>query len=132
MTSASSSDAAKVRVDTWLWAIRVFRTRSAANEACRTGKVRIGDSIAKPAAKVGAHDEVFVKRGGHRLHLRVEAVLNKRVGASVASEYFTDLDPQPVVTASEPRTDTSSGVRERGAGRPTKRDRRQLDRLKGS
>jgi len=121
----------RVRVDAWLWAVRVFRTRSAAKDACATGKVKVGESNAKPATKVGPGDEVFVKRGELSRHLRVDAVLTKRVGAGLVERYMTDLDPLPVRSkASGDVFEPLAGVRDRGAGRPTKRERRQMDRLR--
>lgn len=124
----------RVRVDAWLWAIRIFRTRSVAKEACLTGKVRVGDAVAKPASKVGPGDEVFVRRGQRRFHLRVEETLVKRVGADRAAECYTDLDPQPARSGrmgDSHLPDAVAGEREPGTGRPTKRDRRRLDRLRG-
>ena len=124
-------DEQRVRVDAWLWAVRIFRTRSAAKDACATGKVRVGESSAKPATKVGRGDEVFVKLGDIRRHLRVEAVLTKRVGAGLVEQYMTDLDPPPLRSrTSAERFEPVAGVRDRGAGRPTKRERRQMDRLR--
>ena len=125
------ADAERVRVDVWLWSVRVFRTRSAANDACRTGRVRVGDNVAKPATKVGPGDHVSVRVAGRRRQLRVDKTLTKRVGAALVDDYMTDLDPQPAAERSVSETfEPLAGVRDRGAGRPTKRDRRRLDRLK--
>ena len=122
----------EVRVDKWLWAVRVFKTRTAATDACNAGHVQIGDDPAKPASRVRAGDVVNARRGDRLFILRVVALLEKRVGATVAATAYEDLSPP-----AEPDTiDSPFGAievprRERGAGRPTKRDRRQTDQLRG-
>ncbi len=118
-----------VRVDKWLWAVRVFRSRAAANDACTSNRVRVNDEVAKPATKVGVGDLVEVRRSDRLLRYRVVEVLTKRVGAPLAAAAVEDLSPPP-----EPRTgpDTAvAGRRDRGAGRPTKRDRRRIEQLRG-
>jgi ribosome-associated heat shock protein Hsp15 len=118
-----------VRVDVWLWAVRVYRTRTAATDACRSGKVRIGDSPAKAAQRVAVGDVVVARRGQERLTYRVVDPISKRVGAALAAEAYDDLTP-PEDRAPEPGT-TAPPVaeRSRGEGRPTKRDRRNIDRF---
>lgn len=116
-----------VRVDAWTWAVRLFKTRSQATAACRAGHVRVNDERAKPAQTVRVGDRVEV-RGGQRLRsVEVTRLLIKRVGAPEAQAAYVDHSPPP-----PPRELASPfGVRERGAGRPTKKERRQLDRLRG-
>jgi ribosome-associated heat shock protein Hsp15 len=111
------------RVDTWLWAVRIYKTRSAATAACRGGHVRVNRAAAKASThvKVGDRVEAFV---GRARILEVAAVIEKRVGAAVAAKCLVDHSP-PMVKR-EPRV----FVRERGSGRPTKRERRELDRLR--
>ena len=113
-----------VRLDSWLWAVRVFKTRSAATAACRAGHVRVGGQPAKAAQHVRIGDEVRVRISGFDRILIARQLLAKRVGAPRAALAFEDLTPQrePV-----PRV----AVRERGAGRPTKRERRDINRLRG-
>ena len=113
-----------VRIDSLLWAIRVYKTRSAATTACRTGHVRIGGERAKAAQPVRVGDEVRVRIAGFDRILVVKKLLTKRVGAPVAAEAFDDRTPvrEPVAMIA---------VRDRGAGRPTKRERREIDRLRG-
>ncbi len=113
------------RVDIWLWAVRLYKTRSAATAACRGGHVRVNRAAAKAATpvKVGDRVEAFVERD--RI-VEVVAVINKRVGAAVAATCLVDHSPPvPVIEREAPVF-----VRERGAGRPTKRERRGLDRLR--
>lgn len=114
------------RVDKWLWAVRVYPTRTAATNACHAGHVRVGDTAAKPATAVKVGDRVHVKGHGHEKVLEVVRIIDKRVGAAVAVECFVDHSPPP-----PPRElDTPFLVRDRGTGRPTKKDRRQIDRFR--
>ena len=112
------------RVDQWLWAVRLFKTRSAATEACRGGHVRVNGSPAKPASRVRHGDRIAARAHDRERVLEVVTVIDKRVGAALAAECFIDHSPPP-----ERRHDDAF-ARERGSGRPTKRDRRQLDRLR--
>jgi ribosome-associated heat shock protein Hsp15 len=116
-----------VRVDSWTWAVRLFKTRSLAAAACRGGHVRVNGDKAKPAQPVRVGDEVRVRESGVERIVTVRRLIVKRVGASVAVECFDDLTPKPATPVEVP----TAVIRERGAGRPTKRDRRVLDRLRG-
>ena len=116
-----------VRVDAWLWAVRVYKTRSSATAGCRAGHVRVGGDRAKAAQSVRVGDEVRIRLHGFDRILTVHKLLVKRVSAAQASECFLDLTPPP-----PPReTMALAPVRDRGAGRPTKRDRRELEKLRG-
>ncbi len=115
-----------VRVDVWLWSVRVFRTRTLATDACRAGHVRVNGERAKPAHAVKIGDEVraFV---GHERILIVQRLLSKRTSAPVAAAAVVDRTPPP-----PPRVERPDAVlRDVGAGRPTKRDRRDIERLRG-
>jgi len=113
-----------VRIDSWLWAVRVYKTRSAATTACRAGHVRLGGERAKAAQPVRVGDEIRVRISGFDRTLVVKKLLVKRVGAPVAAEAYDDRTP--------PREPMAMlAVRDRGAGRPTKRERREIDRLRG-
>jgi ribosome-associated heat shock protein Hsp15 len=117
----------EARVDRWVWAVRVFRTRSAATDACRGGHVKVNGRSAKPAAMVRVGDRVEAKVGPRRKVLEVTTVIDKRVGAPLAVECYVDHSPpEPTRAAPAPVP-----VREPGAGRPTKKERRQLDRSRG-
>lgn len=115
------------RVDAWLWAVRVFKTRSAATAAVRAGHVKVNGDRAKAAQPVKPGDEVRVRISGFDRILEVRETLVKRVGAPAAAAAYLDTSP-PLPTPDEvallPR-------RDRGAGRPTKRERRETDRLLG-
>ncbi|GAB3273704.1 RNA-binding S4 domain-containing protein [Microbacterium sp. MEC084] len=116
-----------VRVDSWLWAVRVYKTRSAATTACRAGHVRVNGAHAKAAQLVRPGDELRVRISGFDRILVVRQPIAKRVGAPVAATAFEDRTPPP-----PPREFAGVvAVRDRGAGRPTKRERRDIDRLRG-
>ena len=114
-----------VRIDVWLWAVRIYKTRSAATAGCRSGRVRVNRAPVKAAAqvKIGDRIELFLERP--RV-LEVTAIIHKRVGAPAAAKCFIDHSPPVPVTRRLP----PPFRREPGAGRPTKRERRQLDRLR--
>ncbi|MGV9821213.1 RNA-binding S4 domain-containing protein [Nocardia xishanensis] len=117
----------QARVDSWTWAVRLFKTRSAAAEACRGGHVRVNGATAKPAQPVRPGDEIRIRAGGIERIVIVERVVSKRVGAPIAAQCLIDRSPPPPsreVLATMPR-------RDRGSGRPTKRERRETDRLLG-
>ena len=111
------------RVDAWLWAIRLYKSRSAATAACRAGHVRVNRVKAKAATPIKAGDRIEALLERRRV-LEVVTVIDKRVGAAVAATCLIDHTP-PLATQ-----DSSVLRRERGAGRPTKRERRELDRLR--
>lgn len=114
-----------VRVDAWLWAVRLYKTRSLATAACRAGHVRVNGERAKPAQPLRVGDEVVARTDRDHI-LGVRVLLSKRVGATVAQAAMDDRTPPP-----PPPTEAPSPVlRERGAGRPTKRQRRELERLR--
>ncbi|WP_067648921.1 RNA-binding S4 domain-containing protein [Nocardia harenae] len=118
---------AQARVDSWTWAVRLFKTRSAAAEACRGGHVRVNGATAKPAQQVKLGDEVRIRAAGVERIVIVERIVTKRVGPPIAAQCLIDRSPPPPsreVLASQPR-------RDRGSGRPTKRERRETDRLLG-
>ena len=115
------------RVDSWIWSVRLARTRSAASGACRAGHVRVNGVKVKPAHTVQAGDEVRVRDEGRERIVVVQRVITKRVGAPVAAECYIAHSPPP-----PPREEAVAvAVRDRGAGRPTKRERRSIEKLLG-
>jgi len=113
------------RVDAWLWGIRIFKTRSAATASSKAGHITVNDERAKPAQSVRIGDVVRVRMDGDERILQVARLIVKRVGAPVAVQCYVDLTPPK-----PPREErVLTVVRDRGAGRPTKRDRRVIDRL---
>lgn len=120
-------DGSPVRIDVWVWAVRMFKTRSDAAQAVRAGHVKLGGSSTKPAQQVVPGDRVRVWKDHREFDLEVLATPRKRVGAPVARTCYVDHSPPPPpkeVLASLPK-------RDRGTGRPTKKERRQLDKLRG-
>jgi ribosome-associated heat shock protein Hsp15 len=119
-------DPTEVRLDVWVSSVRLFKTRSAASSACRGGHVAVNGRKAKPSTLVQIGDRVTaLTPGGERIAV-VRRLIEKRVGAAVALTCFEDLTPPP-----PPKEDVVVvAVRDRGAGRPTKRERRQLDRFR--
>lgn len=117
---------ASVRVDAWLWAVRLFKSRSLATAACKAGHVRVNGERAKPATALAIGDEVVVRGGERERIVEVRQLLVKRVGAPAAAAALLDRSPEPLARGlfAVPR-------RERGAGRPTKRERRDIERLRG-
>ncbi len=125
MTSIPSSPAT-ARIDAWLWAIRAYKTRSAATAACRAGHVRLNGNPAKASQNVVPGDTIRVRQPGYERILEVRRLIVKRVGAEAASHCFTDhTPPRPAAPA------LGLPQRDRGAGRPTKKDRREMERLRG-
>jgi ribosome-associated heat shock protein Hsp15 len=115
------------RVDIWIWSVRLTRTRSMASSACRGGHVRINGVRVKPAHAVKVGDEVRVRHEGRERIVIVSQIIVKRVGAPVAAECYVDKSPPP-----PPRQYLGPvAVRDRGAGRPTKRERRSIEELFG-
>ena len=120
--------ASGVRVDVWLWSVRIYKTRSAANSACSSGNVRIDGVVTKPAKTVKPGQTITARTRGRVRIVEVVELHSKRVGADVANDAYIDNSP-PL----EPRRAKAAptGVRDAGAGRPTKKDRREIDRLRG-
>lgn len=114
------------RVDVWLWAVRLYKTRTNATDACRGGHVKVNGSPAKPATPVKIGDRVSTRVHGRDRVLEVVRLIDKRVGAAVAAECLVDHSPPPPPKELE----SAFFVRDRGEGRPTKRDRREIDRLR--
>lgn len=116
-----------VRVDAWLWAVRIYKTRTLATSACRAGHVRVNGEKAKAAQHVRPGDELRVRIAGFDRILIVREPIAKRVGAAQVAAAADDRTPPPPPRESVPFVP----VRDRGAGRPTKRDRREIERLRG-
>ncbi len=130
MNSQRSSELTSIRVDKWLWAVRVYKTRTAATSACTSGRVRVNDEPAKPATKIVIGDTIEARRGDHQVIYRVTGLVEKRVGAKLVADYVEDLTPARPAKA-DPILAPPGAARERGAGRPTKKERRTIDRLRG-
>ncbi|TMR01752.1 RNA-binding S4 domain-containing protein [Actinomadura soli] len=118
-------DEGTVRVDLWIWSVRLLKTRSMATTACRAGHVRVNNERAKPSTAVKPGDEIRLRHDGRERVVIVQRIIRKRVGAPAAQECLIDKSPPP-----PPREALIPvGRRDRGAGRPTKRERRELERI---
>ena len=118
-----------VRIDKYLWAIRTFKTRSEAAEACRSGKVYVNGSQVKSSKEIKKSDEIEVRKGAvHYKYLVVEPI-DKRQGAKLVDQFATNVTPQSELDKLVAPVETIFLKRERGSGRPTKKERRDIDRL---
>ena len=124
------SDSETIRIDKWLWAVRLFKTRSLATSACRSGNVKTEGRSLKPAYSVRVNDVLKVRVNGIHRTIKVVGLLNSRVGAPLVDQYMEDQTPESELNR-KPSIDDSGGFREKGSGRPTKRDRRNMDRFFG-
>ena len=119
------------RIDKWLWAVRIFRTRSRATDACRAGSVTVNSQPVKPSRDVRAGEVVIVRQGLIHRTLKVRAVPPARVGAKLVAVYCEDQTPPAEFEKARAQRVQQFLARARGSGRPTKRDRRLIDRLLG-
>lgn len=125
--AAGPQSGERVRTDSWIWSVRLVKTRSLGANACRGGHVRVNGERVKPAHSLRVGDEVRLRHDGRERVVVVKRLIRKRVGAPVAVQCYIDNSPPP-----PPRDAVApAGIRDRGAGRPTKRDRRELERLRG-
>ncbi|AZQ34047.1 RNA-binding S4 domain-containing protein [Streptomyces cyaneochromogenes] len=125
--AAGPQNGESVRIDSWIWAVRLVKTRSMGATACKGGHVRVNGQNVKPSHSVRVGDEVRLRQENRERVVVVKRLIRKRVGAPVAAQCFVDNSPPP-----PPREAVApAGIRDRGTGRPTKRDRRELERLRG-
>src|SRR6188474_3494905 len=122
----SDSDRSAARLDKWLWAVRVFKTRPLATEACRAGKVLIGELEAKPGRDVHVGELVTVRVGAVTRTLKVVAMPRSRVAAKQLPEFMADLTPPAEYERAKQASIEHLLARQRGEGRPTKKDRREM------
>ena len=116
-----------VRIDKYLWAIRAFKTRSEATDACNGGKVKIGGSNVKPSRPAKIGEVIEVRKGSIVYSYKVLALLENRVGAQLVPEYAENLTPQSELEKLRAPVETFFLKRDRGLGRPTKKDRRTME-----
>ena len=121
----------QVRIDKWLWAVRVYKTRSDAASACRASAVRINGAIAKPASQLWIGDSVSARNKAITRTLRVIGITEKRVRASLADEYIEDKTPQLEYDLAAEKRANARLFKHEGGGRPTKKDRRTIEQLLG-
>ncbi len=128
MAKHSGADKEKLRLDKYLWSIRLFKTRSAAATACESGKVKLNDAPAKPARAVNIGDEYEVKTEEKKWRIRVTGLLHKRVKYEEAIKNYTDITPpEELQRLAYQAASFHTGKRQSKIGRPTKKERRDLD-----
>lgn len=122
----------KVRIDKWLWSVRIFKSRTIATDACKKGRISIGDSTVKPSAVVQRGDLVHVRKDGFNLEFKVIDLIQKRVSAPLAQVCYENVTSEDELRKFDDWYIGRSGreVREKGTGRPTKKERRELDGFK--
>src|SRR5690606_24534492 len=119
----------KLRIDKYLWSIRMFKTRSLATEACKAGRVKTNGQRVKPSAIVKVGDTYELQKGIERKIIRVAGLLDKRVDAKTAAGFYEDLTPMEETYSFKTAFHAPVLKRDRGTGRPTKKDRREIDGL---
>lgn len=121
-----------VRIDKWLWAVRLYKTRSLATEACKAGKIKIDGQPVKPSRDARIGDVLTVNLGTITRTVEIKALLHNRVGAKLVPDFLIDLTPPEEYERQQMIRELNGEKRPKGAGRPTKLERRLIDRLKNS
>lgn len=124
----------KVRIDKWLWSVRIFKSRTIATDACKSGKVKIKGANVKPSYLLEREELVEVRKNGFDLKFRVIDLIQKRVSAPLAQQCYEDLTPAEELNKYQDWFvgKAAAEKREKGAGRPTKKERRSIDEFKWS
>lgn len=117
------------RIDKYIWAIRLFKTRSEATEACNGNKVQLNGVAAKPSKTVKAGDSISVRKGAVQYSYKILKIAENRMGAQLVPEFAENLTPQSELDKLHAPRETFFVKRDRGSGRPTKKDRREMDAL---
>ncbi|HOI27716.1 MAG TPA: RNA-binding S4 domain-containing protein [Paludibacteraceae bacterium] len=117
----------EVRIDKWMWAVRLFKTRSMAADACKKGKIQISGSAAKPSRSVKVGDIIQIKRPPVLFSFKVLALSENRMGAKLVPEFMENVTTPDQLELMELGRYAKSGLRDRGTGRPTKKERRDLE-----
>lgn len=120
----------KVRIDKWLWAVRVFKTRSLATDACRNGKIKIGGQIVKASREIKVNDLITIQQQQITKTIKAVSLLEKRVSAKLVSQFMEDLTPASEYEKIETIKAVSFVFRPKGLGRPTKKERRDIEKIK--
>ena len=123
----------KVRIDKWLWSVRIFKTRTLATKVCKSGNVRnAAGTILKASSEISVGDVVIVKKNGINFTLEVLKLISKRVSSPLAKECYVDKTPEEELRKYENWFINASEYRDKGKGRPTKKERREIDGFKGN
>lgn len=118
-----------VRIDKWLWAVRIFKSRNLATDFCKRGRVLISGEPVKASRLVRIGDTIEIRRPPMVLTYRVAGLIEKRVSATIAAENVTNLTPPEELEKSKLIHESAFYTRDRGTGRPTKKDRRDIEKI---
>ena len=124
------SELTKTRIDKWLWATRWFKTRTLSTEICSSGKVKVNGTNVKASFQVQIGQTITFPKNGIRHTVKVEGIIEKRVGAEIAQKCYTDLTPPEINQKQASAFHPHYEIRDKGIGRPTKKDRRDIERFK--
>ena len=119
----------EVRVDKYLWAMRIYKTRSIATDACKCGRVKMNGEEVKPSRSVHVGDVFTVRKGPITYTYRILQLANNRLGAKMVPEYLQDITPKEQLEMLELARFAAQSGRDRGTGRPTKKDRREIEQF---
>lgn len=122
----------KVRLDKWLWSVRLYKSRTLATNSCKGGKVLLNEKVAKPSSLVSVGDDLFIRKNGFNFNIEVVQLIKKRVSAVLAQPCYIDHTPEEELNKYKSWFIGKAAAerREKGAGRPTKRERREIDDYK--
>ena len=118
------------RIDKWLWSVRIYKTRAMATEACAGGKVKVDRSTVKASRKIQLNEIVQVRKGVVKYLYKIRRISEKRIGAKLVSDYLDDITSDEELVKLKSAQKHSIQIREKGQGRPTKRERRIMDQLR--
>jgi ribosome-associated heat shock protein Hsp15 len=126
------NDLRSVRIDKYLWAVRIFKTRSLASDACRMGRIIINEAQVKPSRMMEGNEIIIIKKPPVTHTYRIRKLAENRLSAKLTVDYIEDLTPENEKIKLEIKRSGSSGFRKKGLGRPTKKERRKIDNWKES
>jgi len=118
------------RIDKWLWAIRIFKTRALASEACAGGKIKIDGTAVKASRKISQNDIIQVRQGIIKYIYKVSKIAEKRMSAKLVPDYLEDMTPDKELAKLKFARKQLKQTREKGQGRPTKKERRIIDKMR--
>lgn len=120
-----------MRIDKYLWAVRLYKTRSKASEACKKGRVLIDEATVKPSREIKITDEFTVKKTPVNYSYKIKGIPKSRVGAKLVPDYLIDNTPEEELAKLDNMQTGLQSIRKKGEGRPTKKDRRIIDEYFG-
>lgn len=126
------NDIKSVRIDKYLWAVRLFKTRTLASDACRIGRILINEIQVKPSRMIDGNEIIIIKKPPVTYTFRAKKLTENRLSAKLSVDYIEDLTPQSEKIKLEISRSATSGLRKKGLGRPTKKERRKIDSWKES